>query len=105
MATNEALLGHFGSLLRDDTYDDSTMQSAFKYHINVFGNLRVKDLSRKLNAQLHKSTTAALHPSLATKGNKKSKRGKAKSKSKVKRKPKAPAKEAEIYQKNNCIMN
>lgn len=98
IATNDALLGHFGSLLREDRYDESTIQLAFKYYIKVFGNLRVKDLSRKfnVNAQLHKSTTAGLRPSLATKGTKKSKRSKAKSKSKVKKKPKAKAKEADI---------
>lgn len=96
MARSDALLGHFGSLLKEDRYGESTIQSAFKYYIKVFGNLRVKDLSRKLNAQLHKSTTAALRPSLATKGTKKSKRSKAKSKSKVKKKPKAKVKEAEI---------
>jgi hypothetical protein len=45
----------------------------------------VKDLCRKFNAQLHKSTTAALRPSLATNG---SKRKKSKRKSKIKRRPK-----------------
>ena len=46
----------------------------------------MKDLSRKLNAQLNNSTTAALRPSLATKGD--TKRSKSKTKSKVTPRPK-----------------
>jgi hypothetical protein len=87
IAANSALVGHFGSLFRDGSFDDSTIRLAFKYYTKVFGNMRVKDLSRKLNSQLHKSTTAALRPSLATKGDN-SKRKRAKSKSKVTRRPK-----------------
>jgi hypothetical protein len=81
-------------LLGEDEYMEATVTSAFRYYVKVFGNLRAKDLSRKLNAQLHKSTTAALRPSLATKGEKKkkkkkkkSKRSKAKSKSTVEKRP------------------
>lgn len=88
ITTNEYLVSHFRSLLREDEYTEATIISAFRYYVKVFGNLRAKDLSRKLNAQLHKSTTAALRPSLATKGEKKkSKRSKAKSKSTVEKRP------------------
>jgi len=86
ITTNDSLVSHFASLLREDVYTDTAIITAFKFYVKVFGNLRAKDLSRKLNAQLHKSTTAALRPSLATKGEKKkSKRSIAKSKSTVKK--------------------
>lgn len=86
MAANDSLVCHFSSLLREGQFSDETICAAFKYYIQVFGNLRVKDLSRKLNAQLNNSTTAALRPSLATKGD--TKRSKSKTKSKVTPRPK-----------------
>jgi hypothetical protein len=86
IATNESLVDHFSSLLRENhQYEKAAILAAFRYYVKVFGNLRVKDLCRKFNAQLHKSTTAALRPSLATNG---SKRKKSKRKSKIKRRPK-----------------
>jgi hypothetical protein len=98
---NDVLISHFTSLLREGQYDDKTIRIAFKYYVQVFGNLRVKDLSRKFNAKLHKSTTVALRPSLATKGN--TKRDKAKSKSKVKRRPRVA--EEEVVESEESVHN
>ena len=96
IAEDESLVSHFKSLVHEEQYDDKTIMLAFKYYIKVFGNLRVKDLARKLNAKLHKSTTAALRPSLATKGESKTKRNKAKSKSKVTKPTRVEEEEVEL---------
>jgi hypothetical protein len=101
IAQNDVLISHFSSLLREDQYNDKTIHTAFKYYVQVFGNLRVKDLSRKFNAKLYKSTTAALRPSLATKG--KTKRDKAKSKSKVKRRPRVT--QEEVVESDESVHN
>ena len=89
ITSNDILFGHFSSLFREDQFDDNTIMAAFRYYVKVFCNLRTKDLSRKFNAALHKSTTAALRPSLATKGakSKKSKKSKSKSNSRFKPRP------------------
>ena len=59
---------HFESMFRARAFDVDTTNSAFRYYVKVFGNLRLKDLCRKYNSQLSKSTTVGLRQRLATKG-------------------------------------
>ncbi len=64
----------FDSLFHDSEFCDATIDEAFRFYVKVFSNLRVKDLCRKYNAQLSKTTTVGLRQTLATKkSNKKSK--------------------------------
>lgn len=67
IATHDSFLSHFASLFRDNRFNQDTIRTAFGYYVKVFANLRIKDLCRKYNSLLRKTTTAALRPSLATK--------------------------------------
>ena len=75
IAKNDSFLGHFKGLFKDEQFDEDTLTASFKYYVKVFANLRLKDLCRKYNSELHKTTTANFRSGLATKGNK-AKKGK-----------------------------
>jgi hypothetical protein len=69
IANNTDLLDHFKGLFKEDRFKDETIAVAFKYYVKVFANLRLKDLCRTYNSELHKINTANLRAGLATKGN------------------------------------
>lgn len=69
IAKNDSFLGHFKGLFKDEQFDEDTLTASFKYYVKVFANLRLKDLCRKYNSELHKTTTANFRSGLATKGN------------------------------------
>ena len=66
MARHEVLFGHFESLFRENEFEFDVVDTAFRYYIKVFSNLRLRDLCRKYNSQLDKTTTVGLRQSLAT---------------------------------------
>lgn len=57
----------------DDEFGDLTICQGLEYYVKVFANLRIQDLCRKYNSQLHKTTTGTFRSSIATKPGKKSK--------------------------------
>ncbi|KAL3784653.1 hypothetical protein ACHAWO_013451 [Cyclotella atomus] len=84
IANNTDLLDHFKGLFKEDRFKDETIAVAFKYYVKVFANLRLKDLCRTYNSELHKINTANLRAGLATKGNTTTKTKKIKHKSRSK---------------------
>ena len=88
IAQNDNFVEHFASLFFEDAFDDTTMKKAFQYYVKVFANLRIKDLCRKFNSQLHKTTTANFRSSIATKAETK--------KDKIKRRAKIEEDELEM---------
>ena len=68
IASHDNFIEHFESLFRAGAYDVETVNTSLRYYVKVFGNLRAKDLARKYNARLSKTTTVGLRQRLATKG-------------------------------------
>jgi hypothetical protein len=66
-------------LYEDTGFDDKQISIAFCFYVKVYSNLRLKDLCRKFNSRLHKTTTVGLRQLLA------SKRGKGKGRKAKKR--------------------
>eukprot|EP00956_Cyclotella_meneghiniana_P015438 scaffold23672_cov83-Cyclotella_meneghiniana.AAC.2 len=71
LATHDNLIEHFESLFNPRAYDVETRNTAFRFYLKVFGNMRLKDLVRNYNSRLSKTTTVGLRQRLATKGPKK----------------------------------
>lgn len=67
MTSHELLVDDFTSLYDQCRFDDATIQEAFCFYVKVYSNLRIKDLCRKYNSRLHKTTTVGLRQSLASK--------------------------------------
>jgi hypothetical protein len=67
IASHDKFLIQFASLFDDDTFDELTIRQGFQYYVKVFANLRIQDLCRKYNSQLHKTTTGTFRSTIATK--------------------------------------
>jgi hypothetical protein len=67
MTRHETLLDHFTSLYDGTGFAMKTINVAFCFYVKVYSNLRIKDLCRKFNSRLHKTTTVGLRQSLASK--------------------------------------
>jgi hypothetical protein len=65
VSKHEVFVSHFQSLYDESNYSEEMIHEAFGFYLNVYSNLRLKDLCRKFNSQLHKSTTVGLRQSLA----------------------------------------
>jgi hypothetical protein len=71
-------------------YNKQTIRDAFAFYVKVYSNLRLKDLCRKYNSRLHKTTTVGLRQSLACKRGSEKKRGKGKATAKKRKRRKQP---------------
>ena len=66
MIEHEVLSEHFATLYDDSSmFDRETIDDAFAFYVKVYSNLRLKDLCRKYNSQLHKTNTVGLRQQLA----------------------------------------
>lgn len=73
IAYHSTFVDHFASLFEEDQFDGLTIRRGLEYYVKVFANLRIQELCRKYNSQLHKTTTGTFRSSIATKFGKKSK--------------------------------
>jgi hypothetical protein len=88
MTSHEILVDHFSSLYEDTGFDDKQISIAFCFYVKVYSNLRLKDLCRKFNSRLHKTTTVGLRQSLASKrGKGKGRKAKKRTRSKQPKEP------------------
>ena len=100
MINHEILSEHYASLYdTTDGFDNQTIKDAFSFYVKVYSNLRLKDLCRKYNSLLHKTTTVGLRQSLATRGGKTKRKCNAKPKKRARKKQQEepPETEEEIH--------